>query len=164
MYCHVLMVGNGNHCAEWHRDVDPLTAVIASFVRDQNIWIFASQISAASSYLTNDEVIWRFLRFVEDLMHGRFRDLYFCVQYPGDTVAFIALTGHFVISATSSNGWQVLLTHNVLREEASARTLEITALIVNQPQRGRRSRGEAWKRNGATKSRFGVRRGKKLQK
>ena len=56
------------------------------------------------------EFIGHFPRFVEDLMHGRFKDLSFCVQYPGNTISFPVLTGHFMISATLFNERQVLLT------------------------------------------------------
>ena len=106
------------------------------------MWIFASHLSAATGYFTNDEVIGHFPQFVEDLIHGCFRDLSFCVQYPGDTIFFPVLTGLFVISVTLSNELQVLLTHNVLMEEAPARAVEITALNVTKPHSGRVSRGQ----------------------
>ena len=109
---------------KWHRDIDPPTAVASSLLRGKKLWIFAAKFGSVASRLSCDVMKSLIDPFVEDLICRRYSNLSFCVQYPGDTVTFPVLTGHFVVSAAEDSSWHVLLTQNSKMKGSSARVLK----------------------------------------
>ena len=89
--------------------------------------MFASRESCAASTLVKKHEDVNLKTFIDDLMYGRYKDLSYCIQNVGDTVCFSARTAHFVFSATPTDQWNVLLSHNVLHSEQEGTQLEQNA-------------------------------------
>ena len=76
------------------------------------------------------------IRFLENMVFGRFSNLSYCMHFPGDTVVFPARTAHMVFSVSTENQWHVLLSHNIRHSEAKALELEIKCSnLVKAPEK-----------------------------
>ena len=154
----VLLVATGNCITGFHLDNKPLTEVVASLLRGRKLWIFATRESKSAALLVKRSENTQLQQFIEDMVYGRFKDLLYCLQEPGDTICFPARTVHFVLSVTVDNGWNCLLSHNIRHSEEEAKVLETKALNRCSAQSSRNVQGKRTKRSGLTKKRFTSRR------
>ena len=153
----VLLLSTGNCLTGFHADSPP-TEIVASLLRGRKLWVFASPGSKSAAVLVKRPEDSHFQQFIEDMVYGRFKDLSYCVQEPGDTVCFPARTVHLVLSVTPSNDWNCLLSHTILHEEEEAAKMETKFFNRYSDQRSRVVQGKRNKRSGVTKKRFSARR------
>ena len=160
----VLLVATGNCVTGWHRDDDPPTEVVASFLRGRKIWVFASKGSREAAHLSNVNEAKNFENFIEGVIYKRFRGLTYCVQEAGDTVCLPARTAHLVLSVNENENWKVLLSHNILHLPAVAAELEIKCWNITRAKKERVQQGIRGKRRGFTRKRFGARKHRTIAK
>ena len=113
----VLLVATGNCLTGFHLDNKPPTEVVASLLRGCKLWIFATRGSKSAALLVKRSENTQLQQFIEDMVYGRYKDLLYCLQEPGDTICFPVRTVHFVLSVTADNGWNCLLSHNIRHSE-----------------------------------------------
>ena len=154
----VLLVATGTSYTGWHVDNGPPFEVVASLLRGKKLWMFASRGSGAASTLVKKHEDVHLKTFIEDLVYGRYKYLSYCFQDVGDSVCFLARAAHFVFSATPTDQWNVLLSHNILHSDEAATQLKQKAFNRCCEQRNRVVLGQTTKRFGVTRKRFTVRR------
>ena len=154
----ILLVATGNCLTGFHVDDKPPTEVVASLLRGRKLWLFATHGSKSASLLVKRPEETHLAQFIEDMVYGRYQDLTYCLQEPGDTVCLPARTVHFVFSVTPNNQWNCLLSHNVLHTESEAVALECKALNRCSGPQSRTVQGRRTKRSSVTKKRFTPRR------
>ena len=154
----ILLVGTGKCLNGFHLDNKPPTEVVASLLRGRKLWIFATRWSKSAALLVKSSENNQLLQFIEDMVYGGFKNLLYCLQEPGDTICFPTRTVHFVLSVTSDNGWNCLLSYNIRHSEEEAKVWETNDLNCCSAQSSRNVQGERTKQSGVTKKRFTPRR------
>ena len=134
---------------------------MASLLRGRKLWLFATPGSKSASALVKRPENTHVEQFMEHMVFGRYKDLLYYLQEPGDTICSPAQTVHFVLSVTPDNGWNCLSSHNVRHEENEAVSMERKAFNRCSDQRSRTVQGKRTKQSGVTKKRFTPRRGSK---
>ena len=153
----VLLVATGNCVTGWHRDEDPPTEVLASFLQVRKIWVSASNGSMEAAHSSNVNEANNFEKFIEGVIYKRFRGLIYRIQEAGDTVCLPARTAHLVLSVNEKENWNVLLSHKILHPPAVAAELETKCWNVKRAKKERVHQGIRGKRKGFIRKRFGAR-------
>ena len=141
-----------------HVDNRPPTEVVASSLRGSKLWLFATHGSTSAAILVKRPEETHLEQFMEDMVYGRYKDLLYCQQEPGDTICSLARTAQFVLSVTPDYDWHCLLSHNVLHQDEQAAALESRALNRCCGQRSRNVQRKRPKRSGVSRKRFTPRR------
>ena len=92
----ILLVATGNCLTGFHMDDKRPTEVVASLLRGRKLWLFATPGSKSASALVKRPENTHFEHFMGDMVFGRYKDLLYCLQEPGDTICLPARTVHFV--------------------------------------------------------------------
>ena len=156
----ILLVATRNCLTRFQVDNRPPREVVASLLSGRKLSLFATHGSTSAAMLAKRPEQMHLEQFMEDMVYGRYRDMLYCLQQPGDTICLPAGTFHFVLSVTPDKDWHCLLSHNVLHEDEQAGAKESNAFNRCCDQHSGNVQGKRTKRSGVTRKRFFPRRTK----